>query len=175
MTDGPSQHLSWLRDLSCWNRLEPARPYHGIEPGQLVAVYPLDKRQTEAVKIAAFFEAIRGGCSDYVGEDCPIYINSAYRPPEYDREAGGVSNWHVKAGAIDMWTPAKFKVRGYTVVSFHALVVLLEKQGQLPTLGGLGLYDWGLHADDRPRLADGSITQWDFRAATLAKAAKRAG
>ena len=164
MTDGPSLHLTWLRDLSCWNRLDPPRPFHGIGTDQLVAVYPLDLRKTNAVAIAAFFEPIRAACCKVVNEDVPIIIGSAFRPVEYDHAAGGVSGWHPRAGAIDMWTPAKFKARGLTSATLRSVILDLDRAGQIPTLGGLGIYDWGCHGDIRPRV-DGKIVQWDYRTA----------
>jgi hypothetical protein len=156
---GPSAHLSW-GELSCYNRLtangKPV-PFRGIPHGGLVAPYPLDLRETRGQRLGFVFEAIRSGVSHRLGRETPLVVTSAYRTPEYDKAVGGKSNWHVKAGAIDIDCPS-----GLTVVEFHAVIVSLAKN-EIADIGGIGIYDWGCHVDIRPRLRDMRVARWDYR------------
>lgn len=155
----PSAHLTW-RELECVNRLEVRGvgvPFQGIPPGGLVAPYPLDLRPTRGAALGRIHEAIRSACSRIIGVDTPITVGSGYRTREYDAAVGGVSGWHVLAGAMDLWTP-----RAITLETFHAAILRLADSGAVPDLGAVGLYTWGCHVDLRPRVR-GALVQWDYR------------
>lgn len=44
--------------------------------------------------------------------------------------------------------------------AFKALIEQMIKSGELPELGGFGVYKNWTHVDCRPRKADGSIARW---------------
>jgi hypothetical protein len=158
VTEGPCEHLTWLKDLSCWNRMtDPVtkRPvaWHGIGPGQLVAIYPLDWRAGRGMLLGQAFSPIRTACDQFTGRNCPIIIGSAYRPYEYDKDVGGVSGQHVAGKAMDLWTPV-----GLTTDQFHEIV--REAAQRVLAIGATGFYEWGCHVDVRPRV-NGRVVRWD--------------
>jgi len=77
----------------------------------------------------------------------PIYINSGFRTPEYNKLIGGVKNsQHVKGRAVDI---KKIDNMDIDVMSEYA-----KKAG----FTGIGKYHWGIHVDIRPYQA-----RWDNR------------
>jgi len=133
---GPSPHLSW-RELACVNRL--ARPFGPVPRGAVVAVYPAGWRTSRAVHLAKTFEAIRARVGG------PLVVNSAYRTELYNRTIGGApSSQHVFGRALDLRHPS------VSPPGLFAAIRDLQRAGQLPQLGGLGLYDSFVHIDVRP-------------------------
>lgn len=124
--DGPTPHLTW-KEMGCRN---------GIP-------YPHELKYTIGITLALEFEEVRKRTSEYVGEDTPITIGSAYRPLEYNLSIGSkATSQHVLARALDMWTPGKIMLR-----NFHNIVVEVAKDRQI--VRGVGLYPWGVHMDIR--------------------------
>lgn len=130
-------HISWA-ELACRDSIR--------------APYPLDLRSNGTLRpLVIAFEQIRQASGGQ-----PIRILSAYRTPEHNRVVGGSPNsQHVHGRALDLQTPQHLPV-----AAFHAIV--LEVARLTPHLGAVGLYDWGVHIDTRPR-AGNRLAQWDLR------------
>jgi uncharacterized protein YcbK (DUF882 family) len=97
----------------------------------------------------------------------PLVVVSCYRTPEYNdalEKAGhhvASSSQHVTGNAVDLQPRA---VAGMdTVLDLHDMVLRAHAVGQLPELGGLGLYDGWIHVDTH-KAADGHLRRWNMRA-----------
>lgn len=124
---GPSSHLFWS-ELAC----------HDGTP------YPVAWREERAVRLAANYESIR----NLLG-DIPLVILSGYRTPEWNKHVEGASgSQHIQGRAIDIWHPLRSPK--YVFDAIHEASV----KGQLPLLGGLGLYKTFVHTDVRPRFSN---------------------
>ena len=136
---------------------EPAAPAEGLEIG----VY--SKAKQGQTYLTAHFKVREFACKDgsdtiRIARMLPIvceYLrvrtgkaftpNSAYRTPAYIAKVGGVSNsQHTLGTAADI--P---KLSGYTPKAMAQIVREI-----LPTSGGVGIYDWGIHVDVRKEKAD---------------------
>lgn len=135
---GPSPHLTWA-ELCCHDRIQTP--------------YPLDWRLDSRVRdLALAFESLRAASGGK-----PIRVLSGYRTPAYNRQIGGApSSQHVYGRAVDLQTPAHLTLDVFW--RFAQEVARL-----VPTVGAIGLYDWGVHLDVRARQSDRWAT-WDLRA-----------
>lgn len=91
--------------------------------------------------------------------DCPMITHSVCRCKESNEEAGGVKNsQHLEGKAMD------FHVKGFEAMPDWVYKTILEeyRNGKLPELGGLFLYDWGVHIDVRNN-SDGRLRTGDYR------------
>lgn len=110
-------------------------------------------------RIAHLLDAIRDG----VGVPVTLTPNGGYRNPEHNRARGGKPNSrHLYADAADI------NARGMTSRQLHARILAMHQaaldraeQSPLLTLGGLGLYAWGVHVDARPAVTLGVLARWD--------------
>lgn len=86
----------------------------------------------------------------------PLVVVSFYRTPTHNRRVGGAkASRHLKADGAD--------VRPVSVLAVPRLVALVEAMiaaGELPALGGFGIYPGWIHVDTRPRLAGTPIARW---------------
>lgn len=143
--NGPSPHLSW-NELACVNRT--GRPWKGFAPGEVVADYPMDWRETRAVVLAETFEAVRvlvGG---------PLLVLSSYRPHDYNAAIGGARrSQHLEGRALDLAHPH------VSAMELAHAIRRLHKQGGIPHLGGIGQYRRFVHIDTRPH-APGRLVAW---------------
>ena len=90
--------------------------------------YPVEPKEAFVRKLDAFRER--------VGE--PVYINSGIRCPEHNEAVGGAKDSrHLYGDAADIRCVGKTPEQLYAIADeiFHD--------------GGVGLYDWGIHVDDR--------------------------
>jgi hypothetical protein len=90
--------------------------------------YPVEPKEAFVRKLDAFRER--------VGE--PVYINSGIRCPEHNEAVGGADDSrHMYGDAADIRCDGKTPEQLYAIADeiFHD--------------GGVGLYDWGIHVDDR--------------------------
>ena len=79
----------------------------------------------------------------------PLGVNSGLRCQEWNRLRGGVANsQHLTGGAVDLGCPAG-------VTPERMASVAEEVMGGT---GGIGIYDWGIHIDNRSVKA-----RWDYR------------
>lgn len=84
--------------------------------------------------------------------NAPVTINSAYRSPVYNREAGGAPNsQHLSGRAADI------VIDGVTPDEVADAIEFLIDEGLLKE-GGLGRYDTFTHYDIR-----GTKARWDYR------------
>lgn len=124
VTKGPSEHLYWT-ELAC----------HDGTP------YPGAWRSDRAIRLAANFEDIR-----VLLGAVPLVILSGYRTESWNHHVeGAVTSQHVQGRAVDIWHP--------TLTPGDAFERIREayEDGNLPLLGGLGLYRTFVHTDVRPR------------------------
>lgn len=143
MTDprrGPSAHLSWA-ELAC---------HDGTE-------YPQHWRADRAVTLALTFESIR----ELLG-GTPIVILSGYRTAAYNSRLEGAASksQHVEGRALDLCHP-QHEPREM----FHAIMDA-QRRGELPLLGGVGLYRTFVHVDVRPK-SIGRVALWAGRGVRL--------
>jgi len=76
---------------------------------------------------------------DYLGK--PIYVNSGYRSPAWNKEVGGVGgSMHLRAMAADIRVP------GYSPGQVKAAILHLISAGSMQD-GGIGLYPTFVHYD----------------------------
>lgn len=87
---------------------------------------------------------------DHLGK--PIFINSGYRTPKYNKSVGGAAaSQHLTASASDI------RVTGMTSKEVHATILKLISEGKMHS-GGLGLYNSFVHYDIRK-----TVSRWDLR------------
>ena len=73
----------------------------------------------------------------------PVRVNSAYRPPAYNKSIGGSpKSQHLVAKAADI------KVDGMSTHELHFIIEELIASGEMKQ-GGLGLYNGWIHYDIR--------------------------
>ena len=97
----------------------------------------------------------------------PIHILSGYRTLEYNRQLGGAASrpgdgWAGDNSQHPQGRAADFTHPTLSAEVVHKMILKLYAAGQLPDLGGLGLYvvKQFIHADVRPRGADNHLAQW---------------
>ena len=79
--------------------------------------------------------------------DEPIYINSGYRAPSYNKKIGGARNsFHVQAKAADI------VVKSLSPKQLHSKIEYFISQGVL-NFKGIGLYSTFVHVDVRDKKA----------------------
>ena len=92
----------------------------------------------------------------------PMIVTSCCRCPEHNKEVGGSpASKHIctpsqPARAMD------FKPKNTEPIVAYNAIVKAYHDGRLNELGGIGLYDWGLHIDIA-KAADGHLRTWDYR------------
>lgn len=141
MTSGPSAHLSWL-ELRC---------HDGTE-------YPLAWRLDRAVVLSMTFEDVR----DLLG-GLPLVILSGYRTEAYNSTLEGAASksQHVQGRAVDIAHP---RLRP---VDVYLRIRQAQQRGELPLLGGLGLYRSFVHMDVRPKMPAGHLARWSGQGVAL--------
>lgn len=89
---------------------------------------------------------------------CPILItpNGGYRNQNHNRMIGGKpKSQHVEGRAADLKC-------ALTPRQLHTIIRQMQREGRLPALAGLGLYDWGVHVDFSPPPVGGhTVRRWD--------------
>jgi uncharacterized protein YcbK (DUF882 family) len=85
----------------------------------------------------------------------PLVVVSWYRTPWHNKAIGGAEkSQHMLALAADIAPVVRTKVP-----ELRGLVEQMLSVGELPALGGLGVYPAWIHVDARPR-PDGHIARW---------------
>lgn len=85
----------------------------------------------------------------------PVKIHSGYRTPEYNVAVDGAErSQHVQGRAADI------SIKGVEPRAVYQRALALYR-GRRLAIGGLGIYDWGVHVDIRP----GALETWDERTA----------
>jgi len=93
----------------------------------------------------------------------PMIVTSCCRCPEHNAESGGSpTSKHIctptqPARAMD-FRPQ----HSLSPAAAYNAIVKAWRDGRLSELGGIGLYDWGLHIDTA-KAADGHLRTWDYR------------
>lgn len=143
---GPSAHLSWL-ELACVNRT--GKPFRRWQPGEIIAPYPQEWRESRAVRLAETFEDVR----QYLG-NLPITITSGFRTFDYNAAIGGARvSQHVQGRALDI------SHRELKALELFYAIRELQRAGRLPWLGGLGQYATFVHIDVRGKV-NGRLAVW---------------
>lgn len=140
---GPSPHLTWA-ELRCKDKARTE--------------YPREWREARAPMLAVTFEDIRALLGDK-----PLTVNSGYRTPEYNRRLEGAvaKSQHLEGRAIDFTHPTM------TPRAVWVKIRDAQRRGELPLLGGLGLYRTFVHFDVRPRIQVGHLAVWGGKGITL--------
>ena len=125
--------------------------------------YPMLWLPDRGMPLAETFEDLRHGAGDF-----PMSVISAFRSLEYNRRLGGAKSrpgegWagdtsqHVLGRAMDI-THARL-----TAAELHEIALRLFNEGQLPHLGGLGLYVRRnfIHIDVRDRGPSNHLARWN--------------
>lgn len=89
--------------------------------------------------------------------DAPMIVHCACRCKKHNSEVGGVENsYHTQGKALDFHAKGISHDSVFKVLKDWALI------GRLPSLGGIGIYDWGIHIDTG-KAGDGHLRTWDER------------
>lgn len=108
-------------------------------------------RESRLLPLAWTCETIRELCGGR-----PLYLVSAYRPPGYNERVGGKpGSQHPRGRAGDL------RHATMTARELHDSILALYGTGELPHLGGLGLYRSFVHVDVRPRPEDNHLARWE--------------
>lgn len=93
---------------------------------------------------------------DLLGE--PMITRSVCRCAEHNAETPGASptSKHVAGKAMD------FYCRRLSPLAVYNVITRAWHDGRLPELGGVGLYDWGVHIDTE-KASDRHLRRWDRR------------
>jgi uncharacterized protein YcbK (DUF882 family) len=86
----------------------------------------------------------------------PLTVVSGYRSPAWNVRVGGAQKSRHMAGDAADISP----VRKEDVPRLAALVEQMITVGELPALGGFGVYRNWIHVDARPRKPNGQIATW---------------
>jgi uncharacterized protein YcbK (DUF882 family) len=107
---------------------------------------------------------------DQIRDICgvPLRVVSGYRTERYNRRLAGKSkahqvasgSAHVKGMAADL-APVDGKQR-VNLRKWHSFILMAHAGRELPTLGGLGLYNQWIHVDT-VKAADGHLRRWSGR------------
>lgn len=120
--------------------------------------YPLDWRRDRAVVLGMLFEAVRGLLGGL-----PLVILSGYRTEAYNSTLEGAASksQHVQGRAIDL---AHGKLSARDVFD---RIREAQARGELPMLGGVGLYRTFVHIDTRPKVPPGHLAVWTGKGIAL--------
>lgn len=115
-----------------------------------------DDRWVTLVKLCDSIRRMWGG---------PLSVVSGYRTQAYNDGllASGhhpaANSQHIQGMAADL---APTDASKDVVAALHEMVLRAHAVGQLPQLGGLGLYDGWIHVDTM-HAPDGHLRRWDMR------------
>lgn len=95
---------------------------------------------------------------DLLGE--PMIVRSVCRCAEHNAKTPGASptSKHLAGKAMD------FYCRRLSPLAVYNTIAKAWYDGRLPELGGVGIYDWGVHIDTE-KAPDGHLRRWDKRKA----------
>lgn len=111
--------------------------------------YPLEWGD-RLIKLCAQLEIIRAAWAG------PIVVVSGYRTDAYNRRIGGaLRSQHVEGRAADIRP-----VSAGSIHDFASLVGQLINNGQLPDVGGFGVYPGWVHVDVRDKPPGGHVASW---------------
>ncbi len=86
----------------------------------------------------------------------PLVVISGYRSPAWNARVGGAqSSRHMVGDAADI-----APIRREEVFQLAGMVEGMIAVGELPALGGFGVYRGWIHVDARPRKPNGGIALW---------------
>ena len=109
---------------------------------------PCCKKYIYSARLLALAEKVRA----ILG--APMHVHSGTRCPAHNAKVGGSPHsQHLLGRALD------FHVSGLSPRQTRDAILAAAKRKQLPELGGLGLYSWGVHIDCRPH-DPGRIAKW---------------
>jgi uncharacterized protein YcbK (DUF882 family) len=91
----------------------------------------------------------------------PLAVISGYRSPAHNTAVGGAKlSQHMEGRAADVRPVTDGGSLAHACAELHARVLAAAQRGELPDLGGLGLYPGWIHVDIRPKPPSGHIAQW---------------
>ena len=93
---------------------------------------------------------------------CPMIVTSCCRCAAHNAEVGGSPTSKHLAGDKQPARAMDFYCKELSPVAVYNVIVKAWRDGKLPELGGIGLYDWGVHIDTA-KADDGHLRRWDYR------------
>ena len=104
------------------------------------------KDGSDTIKIDSKLVIMLQQIRDHFG--LPVYINSAYRTPEYNKKIGGATrSQHIYGKAADIH-----------ILGVSPLTIAQYAETDCKYIKGIGLYNWGNHLDTRS-----TKYYWDYR------------
>ncbi|OON87820.1 YcbK family protein [Pyramidobacter sp. C12-8] len=101
--------------------------------------------------------ALAGKIRDLLGE--PMIVTSVCRCRKHNAKVGGSPrSKHLSGRAMD------FYCKRLSPQAVYDAIVRAWENGELSELGGIGLYNWGVHIDIA-KAPDGHLRTWDRRKA----------
>lgn len=93
----------------------------------------------------------------------PLTVVSGYRTLSHNEAVGGAkASWHMEGMAADVMPAKQNEPLSVTVSRLWSMVRNMWSSGQLPELGGLGVYPGWIHVDIA-RPSDGHLRSWSGR------------
>ncbi len=118
------------------------------------APYPTAWIPLRLTKLVGVLDAVREKWGS------PLIVVSGYRTIHYNRMIGGaLHSQHSEGRAADVRPSPEFDLPG-RCRALHALVKRMWDAGELPDLGGLGVYPGWIHCDVRDRVPIGHLAEW---------------
>ena len=119
-------------------------------------IYPSAWIPERLAPLCQVLEVIRTACGDR-----PITILCGFRSPSYNAKLIAQGHHGVASGSQHVeGRAADITVAGMAPSDVHAAILALEADGQVPQLGGLGIYPGWVHVDVRPRVPAGHLARW---------------
>lgn len=95
---------------------------------------------------------------------CPMIVTSCCRCREHNAESGGSPNSKHLCSDTQPARAMDFRPKDTAPAVAYNAIVKAWRDGRLNELGGIGLYDWGVHIDTF-KAPDGHLRTWDRREA----------
>lgn len=92
----------------------------------------------------------------------PMIVTSCCRCKEHNADVGGLSTSKHVCTPTQPARAMDFRPKDTSPIVAYNAIVKAYYDGRLPELGGIGLYDWGLHIDIA-KASDGHLRTWDYR------------
>ena len=92
----------------------------------------------------------------------PMIVTSCCRCAAHNKEENGSPTSKHICSETQPARAMDFKAKGTAPIIAYNLIVKAWLDGRLSGLGGIGIYDWGIHIDTA-KAADGPLRTWDYR------------
>lgn len=158
----------------------PLAPHAGLAPSRYfeAADFACHDGTPYPAELSREYARLVPGLCDHVRAvyGTALYVVSGYRTAAYNARLVAGSPHHDVASASQHVLGNAADLRPHNpslqrVKALHDAVLASHARGELPSLGGLGLYDGWIHVDTF-KAADGHLRRWDSRTAAGRAASK---